>query len=236
MTNWLIPVAFGAAASVTTMLGGLFALKSTGRMTFVLAVAAGVVLGVAGFDLLPEALELAVGRHPDQAIFVCAAVGFTGYFLLNRMLAKAKRTSDWRAHLGPATLTLHSFLDGAAMGLAFQVSTEIGWVVAAAVLTHDLADGINTVSLALAASKRRAARGWLLANGSAPLLGVLVGLTVRLSPWVLAPLLAVLAGVFLYIGTCELIPHSLKRTNALRTGLGVVSGVAFMLVISTLAH
>src|SRR3954464_11790098 len=74
-----------------------------------------------------------------------------------------------------ASLSLHSFLDGVGIGLAFKVSTAVGVVVAAAVLAHDFSDGINTVTMILKNRGRswRAAR-WLLLDAVAPVLGVAV--------------------------------------------------------------
>ena len=64
--------------------------------------------------------------------------------------AAAERAERDRAgHLGPASLTAHSLLDGLGIGLAFQVAPAIGVVVAVAVLAHDVADGVNTVTLSL---------------------------------------------------------------------------------------
>jgi ZIP family zinc transporter len=54
-----------------------------------------------------------------------------------------------RGILGASSLSFHSFLDGVAIGLAFQVSTAVGAIVAVAVLVHDFSDGINTVNLIL---------------------------------------------------------------------------------------
>lgn len=236
MTNWVIPLALGAAASLATLLGGVMALKLAGRTTMVLAVAAGIVLGVAFFDLLPEALEFGDGMYSHRAILSCAAAGFGSYLLLNRLLATAERRIRWQAHLGPASLTFHSFLDGVAMGMAFQISPEIGWVVALAVLTHDLADGVNTVSLALSSSKHQTALRWLLANGAAPFAGVIVGMLAHLDGWLLAPLMGAFAGVFLYIGACELVPRSLVRDGRMRTTWAVITGMAIMLVMTAVAE
>ena len=41
----------------------------------------------------------------------------------------------------------HVFLDGVALGVAFQVSTELGISVFLAILVHAFSDGLNTVSL-----------------------------------------------------------------------------------------
>lgn len=236
MSDWLVPILFGLAASASTLVGGILAFRLAGQIAALLAVAAGIVLGVAFFDLLPEAIENGDGVWSTRAILTCAACGMTGYLLLNRLLASAERRHWWRAHLGPASLTLHSFLDGLGMGMAFQISPEIGWVVALAVLTHDLADGVNTVSLAMEATRRETALRWLAVNGAAPLTGVVVGLALDLPGTMLAPIMGVFAGVFLYIGAIELVPRSLARDGRMRTTWQVLAGVALMLVVTLVAE
>lgn len=228
-----MPLGFGLAASGATLLGGTLALRFQERITLVLGLAAGVVLGVALFDLVPEALEMSRGIYAGRTILAYVALGFAAYLLLDRSLGSAERgLSPWRAHLGPASLTLHSFLDGMGIGLAFQISADIGWMVALAVLTHDVADGVNTVSLSLAGAKPELARRWLTANGVAPLLGVCAGLLVLLPEYLLAPLLAGFGGVFLYIAACELIPRSHARDPRLRVTIASVVGILLMLLVT----
>ena len=230
------PLGFGLAASAATLAGGLLGLRLASRIVLVLGLTAGVVLGVALFDLIPEAFSLADPAASDRVTLVWIAAGLCGYMLFARLLGDAKGAGAWRAHLGPATLTLHSFMDGLGIGVAFQVSPTIGWMVALAVLTHDIADGVNTVSLCLAAERHRAARAWLVANGTAPLLGVVTGLLVRVPPTVSAPLMAVFAGVFLYIGACELVPRSHALDPRLRTTLASLTGVALMFAVTAFAE
>jgi zinc transporter ZupT len=236
MTGWLVPLGFGLVASLATLAGGLLALRLAHRTSLILAVAAGIVLGVAFLDLLPEALAFGEGRYGAHALLAGTAAGFAGYLLLSRLLARAEHRDRWQAHLGPASLTLHSLLDGVLMGVAFQIAPGIGLSVAIAVLMHDVADGLNTVSLALAASQRRAAIMWLLVNGAAPITGVAIGLLIRLDAAMLAPLLAVFAGIFLYIGACELVPRSLLRDGRLRTTGAVLGGMALILAATGWAH
>jgi ZIP family zinc transporter len=230
----MLPLGLGLAASVATLAGGALGLRLASRIGAVLGVTAGIVLGVALFDLMPEALALAGPDRSARSVFAFVAVGLCGYMIFERALDGAG--GRWRAHLGPATLTLHSFIDGLGMGLAFQVSPAIGWVVAVAVLTHDVADGVNTVSLCLAAERQRAARVWLVVNGMAPLLGVIVGMVMRVPQPVMAPLMAIFAGVFLYIGACELVPRSRALDPRRRTTLASVAGVALMFVVTAVAR
>lgn len=236
MTSWVAPLGFGLLASVSTMLGGVLALKLAARATTVLAVAAGIVLGVAFFDLLPEAMEDGERTYSDRIILACTALGFGGYLLLVRLLAHAERGSRWQVHIGPASLTLHSFVDGLAMGLAFRISPELGWVIAIAVLTHDFADGVNTVTLAMNADRRRVTLQWLVLNGLAPLLGVVIGLTLDLPRSLLAPVMATFGGIFLYIGACDLVPRSLACDGRLRTTFAVLAGIVVMLGVTSLAE
>lgn len=227
---------FGVAASAATLLGGMLAFRLAERMTALLAVSAGIVLGVAFLDLLPEALRSGAATYSDRTILTYAAAGLAAYLLLTRLFASAERRTAWHAHLGPASLTLHSFLDGLGIGLAFQIAPGIGWMVAVAVLTHDLADGVNTVSLALASTRRQTAIRWLVLNGAAPLVGVAVGLLVRVPQTMLAPIMAIFAGVFVYIGAVELVPRSLARDGRMRTTWQVLGGIAVMLAVTLLAE
>jgi ZIP family zinc transporter len=225
--NWLA-LAFGMAATLATLAGGWLALRLGRRMGPLLAVGAGVVAGVAFFDLLPEAAELAGGWHPGLAGW--AALGGLLAWVAFRLPGRAR---GWQAHLGPAALTLHSLVDGAGIGLAFQVNEGAGGLVALAVLAHDLADGANIVSLSLAARGERAAWAWLLMNGAAPIAGVLLGLQLGLPAAVTAPLLAAFAGLLLFIAGGELLPRSHALDPRPRTALANLFGLLLMLLVAS---
>jgi ZIP family zinc transporter len=114
-----------------------------------------------------------------------------------------------RGTLGAGSLSIHSFLDGVAIGLAFQVSAAIGAIVAVAVLVHDFSDGINTVNLILKnKGKGSHAFRWLIVDAVAPVIGVISTLFFTLPESALAIILAIFSGFFLYIGASDLIPES----------------------------
>lgn len=231
-----LPLLFGVAATMATLAGGLVALRLRQRAVLLLGLTAGVVLGVALFDLMPEAIDLARGDRAPRMLIAWMAVGLGLYMLVDRALGRTERgLAGWRAHLAPATLTLHSLMDGLGIGLAYQIDHRAGWLVAIAVLTHDVADGVNTVSLCLTARAERAARRWLVLNGAAPLVGVIAGLSIAMPAAALAPVMAGFAGVFLYIGACQLVPRSHALDPRMRTTIASLSGIAIMFLATRAA-
>ena len=210
----LLLAVIGLATATATMAGGVLALRLKSTLGLLLAFASGAVVGVALFDLLPEALELGRGSHPLSAMTTAAAVGFAAYFAVDRLVPRSRPPRVATAAIsGPRALTLHSLMDGLGIGFAFQASAAAGIVVAFAVLAHDLVDGLNTVTLSLSGGlQRRTARRWLMADATAPLVGIGASRLLTLPEPLLALLLAVFAGFFLYIGASELLPAA--KTSA----------------------
>lgn len=222
----------GGAAVVATLLGGAFALRYQDKLHLILGFSAGAVLGVALFDLLPEAFDLATKRYSTPTVTLFVAAGFFAFLFLNRILLLHPEETDAEAHyrrgaLGAASLSLHSFLDGVGIGLAFKVSVAVGATVAAAVLAHDFSDGINTVTIVLRNRGRDLwALRWLLVDAAAPLLGVASTSLYGFSEVHLGIVLAVFCGFFLYIGASDLLPESHHRHPKALTGLTNILGAA----------
>lgn len=231
----LVPLLLGAAASGATFSGGMVALRLGSRIHIVMALTAGIVLGVAFFDLVPEALDIGGGIYGARALLGALAIGLSIYMIMDRLLAAHGAHGGLRSCLGPASLTLHSFIDGMGIGLAFQVSAAVGAMIALAVLAHDMSDGVNTVGLCLSGNRPGDARGWLAANTMAPLAGVIASRFIAVPAPMLALLLAVFAGMFLYIGACELLPRSYVTRPSPGTTIATLLGMAAMYAVVTLA-
>lgn len=230
------------ATFVATVLGGLFAIRFRDKLHIILGFSAGAVVAVAFFDLLPEALEMGAAHHELTTVTSVVALGFLGYLLLDRLIffrfhshahdANTDIHERGRGTLGAAALSLHSFLDGVGIGLAFQVSPAVGAVVAAAVLTHDFSDGINTVNFIFKhAGERPRALKWLFVDALAPVLGAASTLLFSLSESSLGLMLALFTGFFLYIGASDLIPESHHAHPKLLTTLMTLLG-AFVLYVA----
>ena len=228
------------AAFATTFLGGLFALRFSDRLHLILGFSAGSVIGVAFFDLLPESLELAGGSFGVATITSAAALGFVAYLFLDRVITLHAHTDEsghgQKGVLGVGSLSIHSFLDGIAIGLAFQVSAAVGAIVAMAVLAHNFSDGINTVGLILRnGGTRQTAFRWLAIDATAPVLGIFSSLFFTLPEQTLGIVLAVFCGFFLYIGASDLLPESHHQHPTLWTTTMTALGIALIYVAVTLA-
>jgi zinc transporter ZupT len=231
----MILILIGIATGLSTFIGGSLALRFKDKIHLILGFSAGAVIGVALFDLLPEAISIGIKFHDVHTLTMVVAIGFLAYMLLDRIiLITTSKESGHRGHVGAGSLTIHSFLDGLGIGLAFQVSAALGAIVALAVLAHDFSDGINTVNLSLVGSgKPRVARLWLLADALAPILGIGATFLFTVPEQYFSIILSLFCGFFLYIGASELLPDSHHRHPRFMTSIMTVLGA---LVIYTAIH
>lgn len=235
------------AAAGATLIGGAFALKLRDKLHLILGFSAGAVLAVAFFDLLPESLELGAAFYDPATLLTFTAIGFFAYTVLDRVILLHTHSDgddgDAHAHhntrrgiIGAGSLSGHSYLDGFAVGLAFQASPAIGAVVAAAVLTHDFSDGINTVNLILKnGGTRTQAFRWLLADAIAPILGAATTLFFVFPENLLSVVLAIFAGFFLYIGASDLLPESHHSHPRILTTVMTLAGAAVLYLVIHIA-
>lgn len=238
------------AASVATFIGGSFALRFRDKLHLILGFSAGAVAGVAFFDLLPEAVNLGTAYHAADTISLFIASGFFGYLILDRLILLHRHSGEMemqshradeeilpqaesRGSFGALTLSAHSFLDGMAIGIGFQVSSIVGFVITAAVLTHDFSDGINTVNLVLknGGTWKQAFR-WLLVDAAAPVAGAASTLLFRIPESSIGLVLAIFVGTFLYLSASDLIPESHHRhPRALTTIMTLLGAMLIYLVV-----
>lgn len=216
------------AAFCSTLSGGLLALKLRDKLHLILGFSAGAVIGVAFFDLLPEAINFGEKFHSPATILSCSALGFLSYLVLDRILLFHGDAAA-RGPVAASVLCIHSLLDGVAIGFAFQTSHQVGIVVAIAVLTHDFSDGVNTMNVVLKHQGRTPqALRWLLADALAPAVGIGLTCLISLPGRAFGTALALFAGFFLYIGASDLIPESFHAHPKFLTTFMTLAGAAVL--------
>jgi ZIP family zinc transporter len=231
----LLTLVFASATFFSTMGGGIAAIRWPARLELLMAVAGGVVLGAAVFDLLPEGVEHA--NESGVARWVPYAMAVIGYFTFRVMERRLHRHDhshgpDRMGVAGAAGFTVHSFFDGLAIGLGFHLSDGVGVIVALAVIGHDFSDGLNTVSYLIAHGHDRARqRRWLVACAVAPLVGAVVGGLVAVPDEVFPIALGFFSGVFVYAASSNLLPRALRASVAATVPLALL-GAGAMFAIS----
>lgn len=252
--EYLTVLFWSLIGSVFSLVGGV-ALVSNKRLRrvavrFGLPFGAGALLAAAFVGVLPEAMH---GMEADVALLY-ALGGFLVFFLLERGLgwfhhhvhhhhdqvhgARENKSHQWLVIIGD---TLHNAIDGIAIGAAFLVNPAAGIGTAVAVAAHEIPQELGDFSI-------------LLAKGMKPRLVVLVNVMSALATVVAAlgtfalgsvydidaaPLLAIAAGLFIYIAASDIIPdiHEQPRHEGnVQAAMLLVGVVLISSVISIAPH
>lgn len=165
---------------------------------------------------------------------IAVVFSFFAYSLLERFFAthELENSHDTHGHamgpIGAASLIIHSFFDGVAIGSAFHISPSIGLVVAFAVISHDFTDGINTVTVMLKNKQnKKMVLGFLLLDALAPVIGILAMYSVSIPQKALAIIFAIFVGEFLYIGASTLLPETKKHPSK---RMFIIMGLGMLLI------
>lgn len=234
-----IAIPLAGLTVLATLAGGQIGLRFSDRLQTLLALTGGVVVAIALLDVLPEGID---GVGDTDLATALVAAGFLAFFFAERLLVLHDReeavetlSGERVGILGAAGLSAHSFLDGLGIGFAFGVDSATGFLVFIAVISHDFADGLNTVSYVLRRSgNRRAAVKWLTIDALAPLAGAIVGSQVAISEEALGYILCVYCGIFLYIGASDLLPEAHSHASWARVALTAL-GFAVIFAVTRLA-
>ena len=232
-------------AALAALAGGYVAIKSRSRLNQALGFTAGVILGLVAFDLLPEIFEI-LSSTDLRALWPMLALvsGFLIFHILEKLvLIHHPQESGYGPHIHPhvglasaIALCGHSFLDGLAIGVAFQVSDSVGVAVSIAVIAHRFADGFSSTNVMIL-HRNKLSRTQLVLYIAAimPVLGALATRTISLSEESLAIYLGFFAGFLLYIGASDILPQAHSKESSRATIGLTILGALFMLVVSQLA-
>jgi len=237
-------VVYGIIAGLSTCVGiGVLIWKeqwARAHTPWLNSFAAGVVLAVVFWHLLPEAVEATDLKR--AMTFVVA--GFIIFYLLeNVMIMHGSAELGHpdcdqhpqmyaRSRVAGMGLFVHSLIDGIIIGVGFDISTEIGLIATLGIIMHEFPEGIAIQSVLYdSGMKRRNALLYSLAVAFATPVGAVAFLPFlgSMSPATVGALLAVGAGTFLYVAASDLIPAAHSRGGKFNALL-FLGGVAFLRV------
>ena len=227
-----------------TSLGGLTAFRAKDRFHLVLGLSAGLLLGLVAFDLIPEFAKnsnLTVGKIP--AVYFAFVLGFLIIHFSEQFSGTHEPADSDFEHehshygniagsLGAFAMSIHIFLDGVALGVAFKVSNKLGYAVFIALLVHAFSDGLNTVAMLVKTNKwRRNALALLEIDALARIGGASIGTYVAFSENWIAIYLALFAGFLIYIATSHILPEAHSRHPSRLTMAATLVGVIAMFIV-----
>jgi ZIP family zinc transporter len=233
-------IAFAAITVLATTFGGFVALKSNDRFHLVLGLSAGLLLGLVGFDLLPEVFSMNTSSFlgvPQVSVAILA--GFLSLHIIEGVFgshepAESDYGHDHEHHniagtLGALAMGGHVFLDGVGLGVAFKVSNSLGYAVFLAVVVHAFSDGLNTVSL-IVKSGHWTKKSFLLlvVDAVARIGGASVGTYLVLNDSLLALYLALFSGFVIYLATSHILPEAHSKHSSRWTFFATIVGVVIM--------
>jgi len=231
-----------SAIFLSVIFGGLFALKFKDKLHLILGFSAGSVIGVAFFDLLPEAFKTGKDFYQAETITLFIVLGFLLYMILDRVLtAHSHHDEECENHnhkgvLGAGSISLHSLVDGLVVGLSFQISPAVGITLAVAIFAHAFSDGINTVNMIVrSGGDTKKSRKWLLVDAIAPVLGILSSYFISIPENIFPILISIFCGFFVYLGASDLLPESHHGHPKIWTTFSTILGIILIFVITKIA-
>lgn len=243
---WLAAIAAVALISLVSLTG---AVVLVGRepllrraLIFLIAFAAGALLGDTFVHILPEISESEAGFDLGTSVAVLA--GVVSFFSLEKFVHWHHAHIPHEEVLHPIAVTnlvgdgLHNFIDGAIVAAAFLASKEIGIATAVAVALHEIPQELGDFGILVHAGvKPRRALALNFASALASFAGaILVILTADIGS-IEDLLLPFTAGAFVYIAGTDLIPELHKEPEVKRSFvqlMGLLAGIGIMLALVTL--
>jgi ZIP family zinc transporter len=227
--------------SVATGLGGLLALKVKDRLHLLLGLAAGLMLGLVGFDLIPSVLKgnkSSIGNVP--VVTLVFVLGFLILHVVEKSFAthephdsEYEEEHEHHHHragtLAAVAMAGHVFADGLGIGAAFQVSNSLGAAVFLAISVHAFSDGLNTVTFLIKEHMwTKKAIGLLVVDAVGRVSGAAIGSYFAFSQNYISLYLAIFAGFVIYIATSHILPEAHAKHSSKWTLIATVCGVLIM--------
>lgn len=244
---------FSLIGSVVSLLGGILLLWNE-DLCWVLgerlvAFAAGVLLAVSFFDLLPESLEMGkeLMSFETKTLLGVTLLGIIFFFFTERFVVwfhGHHHREGEKISSTPLLITLgdslHNFVDGVTIAGAFLASLPTGIITALSVALHEIPQEIGDFSILLAKGlNRRAVFRLNFFSAFTAVLGATLSFYFLSSLGQYLPLvLAFAAGNFIYIAAADLIPeihtHEKGVKDALLQALVFFSGVLVIYLVTSI--
>ena len=240
MKDTFIGLVFGLTGTTIGGIAGVFLDKNSNKLlSFVLEFAAGFMVAIICFDLIPEAIKIINISSCILYIFSGVILMIVCNSLMDNFFNLSQTSNNTLLKAGliiSVGLGLHNFPEGLAIGAGLRHSTGLGITLGIACFLHDIPEGL-AVSLPLQVGGMTKLKSLIIvilsgiATGIGAFFGVLIG---NISEEFIGFSLAFAAGAMLYIISCELIPQSNKLYSSRLTTFANILGVIFGIMIQSI--
>lgn len=224
-----------ACATTTTGIFIISKYKKIGLkyVNYFMFFAAGVLISVSFIHIVPKSFEM------SKAAPIALLAGFLLLYLIDELIrghtgAASKRSLGIIATLG---IGLHSFIDGIIYSVTFSVNILTGVVAAIGMVLHEFPEGIITFLLLIKGGFKKIKSTWyaFLAAAISTPLGALISYPFisTLKGPILGFMLALSAGVLIYVGASRLLPEAEKehkKYSLLALAAGIL--IAILIILS----
>lgn len=236
-------IALAVITCFSTIFGGIFAARYRKKIGILGAFAAGVLITTSLLDILPQNFKLAQSANVLlEDVMALTVVGFLFLYIISRLINEHVFSKDGeyievKYPLGgvfaTSELSVHSFIDGLAIGFGLQADIHVGIIIAFAVICHDFTDGLSTVAVMLnSGNSLRNSLRMLFLDAIAPVLGAVVTLFLQLPPYYIVLILPFFAGGFLYLGASDLLPHAHEENPPALTVITCTAGFVLIFILT----
>jgi zinc and cadmium transporter len=224
--------------SLVALVGGLICLgiKPLARFLshYATSFAAGVLLAVTLLGLLPEAVH----ELGEPAFAWTLGAFIVTYLFENFIFALHHHEGDQHAHHTSAIPlvifgdTIHNFIDGAAIAAAYLATPALGITTAFSTFLHEVPHEMGDFGVLLQAGWRRRKIIWAnLLSALTSFLGAWLVWFVAEELAVVGYLLAVSAGIFLYLAASDFLPKPQKGVADKKAVMVMLAGILIMMLI-----
>lgn len=232
--NFLFALIASIVVSLISLIG-VFALLIRDQtlhkiMIFLVAFAAGSLIGGAFLDLIPEATEYI--KDIDQ-LFLYVVLGYLLFFILEKYLhwrhCHAPECSIHRfTYLNIVGDIVHNFGDGMIIGTIFLIDIKVGVAATLAIIFHEIPHELgNFTVLVYGGFSKFKALFFNFLSSLFAIAGTVIGYYFAAKVGNFARfLLPIAAGGFIYIASCDLIPELHKEEDGKRSALIMVTFIA----------
>ncbi|MBU1085828.1 MAG: ZIP family metal transporter [Candidatus Beckwithbacteria bacterium] len=222
--------------SVVALVGGVMFLYidkwSKVLSKYSIPFAAGVLITVALVGLLPEAIHIG-----GEKSFLVVWLTFLGAYIFENLVCDLHHHDhgdSCKDNSGSVLLviigdTIHNFIDGVAIGASYLVNPGLGLVTALSTFLHEVPHEIGDFGILLKAGWKKK-KIFMVNLGSAlmTVAGALLVYFLNCSDALIGGLLAVAAGMFLYLGASDFLPHAGEGVDKKKAMMTLFFGAVIM--------